>query len=156
MTTWKLPPKAKIYEAFSVLADERYSMKENSATVTSSDGKKQYSVEWTDQNSGDNLKISSNDNASYWQGYMGYPIIAALMILKKIQFNEEIIPYFRDIPWNALNKAAKNDYDSVVEKILFKIDDKQETDKIISEADHIYRQLEELKLERLGKSSKPP
>jgi len=153
MATWKLPPKEKIYEAFSVLADERYTLEENSATVTSSDGKKQYSVEW---NSGETLKITSNDNASYWQGYMGYPIIAVLMIIKKIQFNEEIIHHFKDIPWNALNKASKNDYASVVNKILLKIEDKKEIGKITREADSIYRQLEDIKLERLGKNKRPP
>ena len=43
--------------------------------VVSSDGTKKYRVEI----SADGREISSNDNASYWQGYLGYPAIAVLM-----------------------------------------------------------------------------
>jgi hypothetical protein len=157
MPTWKLPPKEKIYEAFSVLADERFTLQESSATITSSDGQKQYSVEWITSEEPDKaLKINSNDNASYWQGYMGYPIIAVLMIIKKIQFNGEIVHHFKDIPWNALNKAQKNDYAAVVNKVLSKIEDKKEVALITREVENIYRQLEGLKPERLGKNSRPP
>jgi hypothetical protein len=157
MTNWKLPPKAKIYEAFSVLADERYVIQENSALITSSDGKKQYSVEWIPRiKTGESLKITSNDNASYWQGYMGYPIIAVLMIIKEISLNEEILPYFKDIPWNALNKAAKNDYDSVVKKVLSGIADKEVVKRINFEVENIFIQLGKMKLEPLGKVRRPP
>jgi hypothetical protein len=157
MPAWKLPPKEKIYEAFSVLADERYTLVENSATISSSDGKKQYSVEWVPAEKPDHaLKITSNDNASYWQGYMGYPIIAVLMILKKIQFNGEIVHHFKDIPWNALNKAGKNDYAAVAAKVLSKIEDRKEVDLITREVENIFHQLEGLKLERLGKNVRPP
>ena len=34
-----MPPVAKIYEAFSVLADGRIKLEENKATITSSDRK---------------------------------------------------------------------------------------------------------------------
>ncbi len=157
MTTWKLPPKPKIYEAFSVIADERCVLENNSATITASDGKKQYSVEWIpDNTSGKIRKISSNDNASYWQGYMGYPIIAVLLVTKRIQFNEEIIHHFKDIPWNALNKAAKNDFESVVKNFLSKIEDKKEVKRIQLEVENIYRQITALELEPLGKSRRPP
>jgi hypothetical protein len=156
MTNWKLPPKAKIYEAFSVLADERYVIQENSALITSSDGKKQYSVEWMPRiKTGESLKITSNDNASYWQGYMGYPIIAVLMIIKEISLNEKVLPYFKDIPWNALNKAAKNDYDSVIKKVLSGIEDKAVVRRINFEVENIFTQLEKLKLEPLGKVRRP-
>lgn len=36
----KIPPIAKIYEAYSCIADNRIEMKENMATVHSSDNKK--------------------------------------------------------------------------------------------------------------------
>jgi hypothetical protein len=73
MSTWKSPPKAKVYEALSAVADGRVTlMGGEKAEVVSSDGTKTYHVEW----SPDSNQITSNDNASYWQGYMGYPIIA--------------------------------------------------------------------------------
>jgi hypothetical protein len=157
MPAWKLPPKEKIYEAFSVLADERYTLEESSGTITSSDGQKQYSVEWISHEEPDkSLKIISNDNASYWQGYLGYPIIAVLMIIEKIRFNGEIVHHFKDIPWNALNKAHKNDYPAVVNKVLSEIEDKKEVELITREVESIYRQLESLKPERLGKNVRPP
>ena len=46
----KLPPIEKIYEAYSALADQRVSMGEGTAAVTSSDGAKKYRVEWQDDN----------------------------------------------------------------------------------------------------------
>jgi hypothetical protein len=157
MTGWKLPPKEKIYEAFSVLADRRYAIKEKSAAVKSSDGQKEYLVEWiTGETSGEILKISSNDNASFWQGYPGYPIIAILMLTNNIQFNEEIIPYFRNIPWKVLNKAAKNNYASVVLKILDGIGDKKAIERITGEVDSIYRQIEALKTGKLSRNKRPP
>jgi hypothetical protein len=157
MPPWKLPPKEKIYEAFSVLADKRYIMKESSATVTSSDRKKQYLVEWNlNKNADKPFQITSNDNASYWQGYIGYPIIALLMITGKIQFDIDIVQHFKDIPWNALNKAVKNDYAAVVSKVLSRIENKKIVDKISSEVENIYKQLSELKLERLPGKKRPP
>jgi hypothetical protein len=157
MTGWKLPPKEKIYEAFSVLAEERYTISEKSATIKSSDQLKEYLVEWiTDDKSGKILKIISNDNASYWQGYPGYPIIAILMITDGIQYNKEIIHYFRDIPWKALNRSAKNDYASVVQKILARIEDKKAVGIITSEADHIFQQIEKLKIGKLSANKRPP
>ena len=75
MSTWKSPPKAKVYEALSAVADGRVTlMGGEKAEVVSSDGTKTYHVEW----SPDSNQITSNDNASYWQGYLGYPIIAVL------------------------------------------------------------------------------
>jgi hypothetical protein len=148
MTPWKLPPKEKIYEAFSVLADERYVIVEKGkATVHSSTGEKHYTVLWNeDPDPAGFLTITSNDNGSHWQGYTGYPIIAVLMILHKIRFDAGILIYFKSIPWHVLNKANNNDYGKVVEIILAKIDNNQESDRIRAEADHIYSQLSGLNL----------
>ena len=73
----KLPPIAKVYEAWSAVADGRVKLHpdERRATVTSSNGEKEYTVSWDE----DGAAYSSNDNATYWQGYAGYPVIAVLM-----------------------------------------------------------------------------
>ena len=73
----RMPPLAKVFEAWSALADGRVSLddEERRATVTSSNGLKAYTVAWSE----DGGTYSSNDNATYWQGYAGYPVIAALM-----------------------------------------------------------------------------
>ena len=90
MSTWKSPPKAKIYEALSAVAGGRVTlMGGEKAEVVSSDGTKTYHVEW----SPDLNQITSNDNASYWQGYMGYPIIAVLMVLGKLEYRTEVADF---------------------------------------------------------------
>ena len=75
---FKVPPIEKIHEAYSAIADERVALKENEAEVKSSDLSKKYLVTWKDDT------YSSNDNASYWQGYIGYPVIAVLMLQGKL------------------------------------------------------------------------
>src|ERR1700681_3160211 len=74
-TQWKLPPLIKAYEALGAIGDGRVRIVDaRRALVTSSDGSKTYEVETSE----DGREISSNDNASYWQGYLGYPAIAVL------------------------------------------------------------------------------
>ena len=78
MELWKQPPRAKVFEAFTAVADGRVRFTgPGSATVTSSRGDKTYDVTWTD----DGRTVAANDNASYWQGYAGYPILAVLVIV---------------------------------------------------------------------------
>ena len=55
----KMPPIAKIYEAYTCIADKRIQLEENRAFVTSSDGKKKYTVLWKE-----NIYVS-NDNATF-------------------------------------------------------------------------------------------
>ena len=73
----KLPPIAKVYEAWSAVADGRMVLHPNErcATVASSNAQKEYTVTWDEADA----VHSSKDNATYWQGYAGYPVIAVLM-----------------------------------------------------------------------------
>lgn len=100
----KLPPLQKIYEAWSALADGRVEMEEGAATVTSSNGAKRYQVSWE----GDTY--SSNDNASYWQGYAGYPVLAVLMEQGRLPFDRSLAKRFSRIDWNRLNSEHRRDY----------------------------------------------
>lgn len=106
----KQPPLQKVYEAWSALADGRVEMGEDEATVTSSNGTKHYTVSWSEDT------YSSNDNASYWQGYAGYPVLAVLMKQGKLPLAEGLIPRFARIDWNALNKKHKRDYAAAAEE----------------------------------------
>ena len=101
----KMPPIEKAYEAYSAIADKRVEMHEDYAHVTSSDGSKVYEVAWSEDT------YSSNDNATYWQGYAGYPILAVLILQGRLPgVSEECLASMADIPWNALNAAHKRDY----------------------------------------------
>ena len=89
----KLPPIAKVYEAWSAVADGRVKLHpdERRATVTSSNGEKEYTVSWDE----DGAAYSSNDNATYWQGYAGYPVIAVLMEQGELPLDRAAAEAFR-------------------------------------------------------------
>lgn len=101
----KLPPIEKVYEAYSVLADERFDLAPDHLVVRSSDGSKEYKVAWDDAG-----HYRSNDSATYWQGYAGYPVLAALLMQGRLPLDEEVADWFAGIPWKALNEAHKRDY----------------------------------------------
>lgn len=146
MTAWKMPPKAKVYEAMSAVADGRVRMKgPNEAEVVSSGGEKKYSVKWSE----DVQRINSNDNASHWQGYTGYPIITVLMALGKIQFDAATAKLLAGVQWKTLNDEFKRDYDKAVESVLQDVEaGGGDRAAVAAQADSIYSQLEALKLER--------
>jgi len=112
MPGWKTPPIEKIHEAYGALADHRVRMEDASAAVASSDGTKEYTVSW------EGGTYSSNDNASYWQGYMGYPLIAVLMMQGRIPYTADIAAHFRGINWKERNAARRNKYAVVVAEIM--------------------------------------
>lgn len=133
----KMPPKAKIYEAFSVIADNRISMNENSAKVVSSDGKKEYNIYWNE------TQISSTDNATFWQGYPGYPVIALWLEIGMINYHKEITNYFKNINWHEINEKNKRDYDKGISEVLETIKMKNgNIEQIKEEVEQIYKQLE--------------
>ncbi|HOO39115.1 MAG TPA: hypothetical protein PLV78_12420 [Deltaproteobacteria bacterium] len=154
MEGWKLPPKAKIYEALSAVADGRVSRTgANTAEVISSSGTKSYTVEWND----DVSAVTSNDNASYWQGYLGYPILAVLMHLGRLAYDSTIAGHLAGIPWKQINKQFKNDYDKAVGSVLTLLEEKGvNTQAIQDEADRIMSQTEQLSLGKLPRRKRPP
>lgn len=114
----KLPPVEKIYEAFSAIADQRITMGEDHALVKSSDFTKEYTVRW------DGRVYFSDDNASYWQGYAGYPVIAVLMMQHILPLNLTIAGYFKGINWKLLNNRYKSKYDMAVNEVMDDLSEK--------------------------------
>jgi len=154
MGGWKVPPKAKIYEALTAVADGRVKLKGGeTAEVLSSDGTKTYIVEWSSDLGG----ITSNDNASYWQRYIGYPIIAVLMVLGRLDFDGRVAQALSGIAWKQMNRRFRNDYDKAVESVLLNLDAEPGLRRrVASEVDKIFTQLETLDLERLPRRRRPP
>ena len=102
---WKMPPLIKVYEALGAIADSRVQIQdERHAAVVSSEGDKNYAVEIADR------AISSNDNASYWQGYLGYPAIAVMITRGLLAADRDTINALGRIPWKELNRRFRNDY----------------------------------------------
>lgn len=154
MATWEIPPKAKVYEALTAVAsDHVHLLDETSAKVVSSNKKKTYQVQW----SSDGSAITSNDNASYYQGYLGYPILAVLMKLKRLSYDPQVADWLAGIQWKIINVQFKNNYDRAVDHVLSTIENAvTKREQIETEVERIYIQVKQLHLERLKSSIKPP
>ena len=154
MTRWKLPPPAKVYEAFGAVADGRvHATGPGSAEVRSSGRDRTYTVEW----SADLGTVTANDNASYWQGYLGYPIVAVLLTLGVLHADEQVVGQLAGIQWHELNARFKRDYDAAVDSVLTALA-RQGADRtrIEVEVAGVMAQLATLELERTGRGRRPP
>jgi hypothetical protein len=154
MIIWKQPPIAKVYEALGAIADGRViTASPTSAQVVSSSGDKSYSVEWAE----DFSWITSNDNASYWQGYFGYPIIAVLLLQGKISYDKSISETLKGIPWKKVNTRYKNDYDKSINEVLEQASAKgRPRDAIVKECERVHTELKNFKIEKPKQVRKPP
>ena len=138
----KMPPKEKIHEAISALADGRIEIDGTSAYITSSDYSKKYTVVWN----ADQSSFTSNDSATYWQGYPGYPVLAALMQMKVLLIPKDLIGHFKNINWNELNTKHKRNYAAAADEALSALTntDKQMVDAAI---DELYDKLSKMDFE---------
>ena len=107
----KFPPIEKVYEAWTALADGRVALHDGYADVSSSNGEKSYVVRF----SGD--QYSSDDNATFWRGYPGYPVLAVLMLQGKIPYDAGEAANWKNINWTQTNKKNKNNYAAAVAEI---------------------------------------
>lgn len=146
MTRWAMPPLAKVYEALSAVADGRVRLTSATrAEVLSSERDKTYTVQWAV----DAPTITSNDNATKWQGYIGYPIIAVLLQTGRIAYDAAAAAALANARWHALNRQFKRDYDAAVEHVLVQVSAQGvDVDAVRQEATRIYAELEKLQLAR--------
>lgn len=107
----KLPPIEKVFEAWTAIADDRVTLHEGYAEVSSSDGTKGYIVRF------DGNRYSSDDNATYWRGYAGYPVLAVLMLQGKLPFDREEAEKWKDVNWKEINTRHRNKYAAAVEEV---------------------------------------
>ncbi len=106
-----LPPKIKVLEALGSIGDKRFNIiNENKMEMYSSDFSKKYVVIIKEN------KVYSNDNGTIYKRYIGYPIIAFLMLKGILPFNQKIADSLKGIKWKELNEKYKN-Y-QIVEKIV--------------------------------------
>lgn len=134
----KMPPKEKVYEAWTAIVDNRVSMHPDYAVVASSDDSKSYTVRF----SGDTF--ASDDNATYWRGYPGYPVIAVLMLQGWLPFNRDEAEQWKDVNWKEVNTRFRNNYSAAVDAVARERDiDLQQSEKA---ADEVMAALETLNL----------
>jgi hypothetical protein len=157
-TAWKLPPAAKVCEAFSALADGRVHLGEGtdqggSAEVESSGRDRRYVVTWA----ADLTSITANDNASYWQGYLGYPAVAALLAIGALHADQTIVDLFAGVPWHDLNARFKRDYTAAVDSVLSGLEQRGvDRARIEREVEGVLTQLAQLSPERPPRRRRPP
>ena len=60
----------------------------------------------------------SNDNASFWQGYLGYPAIAVMIARGLIDADQDAVRALTGVPWKELNTRYRNDYDRTLEEVM--------------------------------------
>ena len=152
-TQWKMPPLVKAYEALGAIGDGRVRIEDGRrATVTSSDGSKTYEV----QTSADGREIASNDNASYWQGYLGYPTIAVLLARGFYRPPANVTDALAGVPWKELNRKYKNDWAKTIAEVEKELAQAgHHPDAVRSEAEAVLSFLRALRPVR-GKRSRPP
>lgn len=112
------PPRIKVLEALGAIADGRVEVNGFEARVVSSSGDKVYNVIYSSDG-----RVYSNDNGTYYRGYVGYPIIALLMIKGILPFDERISKALSGIPWKELNETYRK-YAIVEEIVLRKAEER--------------------------------
>jgi hypothetical protein len=148
---WKNPPIIKIYEALGAVADGRVEISNNTAKVYSSSRNKFYDVNY----SSEEKTIMTNDNGSYWKGYLGYPAIAFLMKIGTLSYDEKIANLLKDIAWKDINQKFKNDFDKTLDYILSS-KSYEEKEALKNFADKVSDEIKNLGLDYLGKKVLPP
>ena len=148
---WKHPPTIKIYEAIGAVADGRVEVSENSAKVYSSTRNKCYDVTYDP----DAHAIMSNDNGSFWKGYIGYPAIAFLLKKGVVSYSDEAGKSLAGIAWKDINQKFKNDFDKALGHILSSKtpEEKELLADLVAKVDS---ELKDLNLSALGSRKKPP
>lgn len=136
----KLPPAEKIYEAWSAVADGRVTIDDaaRKATVVSSDRTREYTVSWSD----DGSVYNSNDNATYWRGYAGYPVIAVMMMQGRLPLDRLEAERYADVNWKKINTEYHNNYSAALAEIEAVRD--IDTRLITEAADRVMARLSEL------------
>ena len=120
---WKTPPDIKIYEALSAVADGRIEIHGTSARVRSTSGNKYYDVAYDPTR----RAITSNDNGSYYRGYLGYPAIAFLMQAGVLSYDAPLGDALKGVHWKDVNTKFKNDYEKVLDAVLAGASDETRT-----------------------------
>lgn len=100
----RMPPRIKVLEALSAVAGGRVERLGGGwYRVRSSDGTRVYRV-YVDPSRG---LVYSDDNGTRLRGYIGYPIIAVLMLEGLLPYDREAGEALRDIPWRELNERYR-------------------------------------------------
>ncbi len=112
------------------------------AQVISSDGSRTYTVYVSE----DLKEACSTDNGTVHRGYIGYPIIAVLMLRGVLPYDERVGTALAGINWRRLNEKYKRYF--IVEKIIKNIASKRGVNEEIIEQfkENVYSKLKGLNI----------
>lgn len=149
---WKLPPRIKIYEALGAVGDKRVKVNGSEGMVTSSSGGKKYHVRFDPEHN----SITSNDNGSYWQGYLGYPAIAFLIENGVLHHSVLCAKALENITWKDINTKFRNDFEQTEAYVKNLAKGKINLQVLEKEVVDIYQKIKEMQLQKLDSTEKPP
>ncbi len=156
---WLPAPIEKVYEALTVIADQRFELAddEKSLKIFSSSRGKFYTLTYDPETKA----MMSNDNAAFFKDEISYPMIAYLMIIDEIAYPLELLKPFAEISWKDIlqkhKKKGKNDYTAGVEEVLNKLSEQGfDRSQIVQQVEDIYAEVQKLKLAKLGAKKFPP
>ncbi|MDW8041455.1 MAG: hypothetical protein RMJ75_01450 [Nitrososphaerota archaeon] len=100
-----LPPRVKVLEALGAVAGDRVSdVTDRGCRVAASEGDRVYTVQ-VDLGSGEAF---SDDNGTVFRNYVGYPIIAYLMVRGALPYDARLGEPLKEIRWRTLNERLKS------------------------------------------------
>jgi len=80
-----------------------------------------------------------------------------LMVLGRLDFHGRVAQALSGIAWKQINRRFRNDFDKAVESVLLNLDvESGLRQRVASEVDKIFTQLETLDLEALPRRRRPP
>jgi hypothetical protein len=88
---------------------------------------------------------------------MGYPIIAVLMVLGRLEYGTEVADFLAGVRWKQMNRQFRNDYTKAIDSVLDALEAKgTPRQTVVAEVDRIVAQIEGLELEKLPRRKRPP
>jgi hypothetical protein len=149
---WKKPHISKIYEALTVIADDRIEIDGNNAVCYSEDGNKVFNIKY-DPKVG---SLMSNDSAAYYTRTLSYPMIAYLMMIGTVHYDRKLKNILRKIDWEDIYKNFKNDYDKSIKFVLGELKrNGDDVEFIRTETKKIYDFVCKLDIKTFGEFQKP-
>jgi hypothetical protein len=129
-----IPPRIKFLEALGSVADGRVQViSDREASVRASEGERFYRV-YVDLEGG---VVDSDDNGTTYRNYIGYPILAFLMVKGVLPYDSKLGEALKGIKWHSLNERYKSYrlVESYIKKMLAdKGVDSREVDALIGKA----------------------
>jgi len=150
---WLPTPKVKFYEALGAVADERlFDITETSANVYSSKRDKFYQVVFEPETN----SINSNDNSTYYVGYLGYPAISFLLANDYLPYKSQLAECLSGVEWKKINQKYKNDFTSALNNEVLSMLDLELVNELNIYVDGLSETFNKLSLKKLGSTQVPP